>query len=55
MIISLGNNTLYKEGVAYKIFPGMAVESEVKTGTRRVIEFFTEPLTRGIDNSLRER
>ncbi|WP_150466541.1 HlyD family type I secretion periplasmic adaptor subunit [Francisella sp. SYW-9] len=55
LIISLDNNTLHKDGEDFKIVPGMAVMAEVKTGTRRVLDFFTEPLTRGIDNSLRER
>ncbi|AXA34445.1 HlyD family type I secretion periplasmic adaptor subunit [Francisella adeliensis] len=55
MIISLDDSVLHKDGKNYQIVPGMAVEAEVKTGTRRVLEFFTEPLTRGIDNSLRER
>lgn len=55
LVISLNNNTLHKDGETYKIVPGMAVVAEVKTGTRRVLDFFTEPLTRGIDNSLRER
>ncbi|AJC49400.1 HlyD family type I secretion periplasmic adaptor subunit [Allofrancisella guangzhouensis] len=55
LVISLKNNTLHKGGEDYKIVPGMAVVAEVKTGTRRVLDFFTEPLTRGIDNSLRER
>ncbi len=55
LIVSLNDNTLHKDGEDYKIVPGMAVVAKVKTGTRRVIDFFTEPLTRGIDNSLRER
>ncbi|MFC4893079.1 hypothetical protein ACFPDQ_08460 [Pseudofrancisella aestuarii] len=55
LIVSLNDNTLHKDGEDYKIVPGVAVVAEVKTGTRRVIDFFTEPLTRGIDNSLRER
>ncbi|WP_150463558.1 HlyD family type I secretion periplasmic adaptor subunit [Francisella sp. XLW-1] len=55
LIVDLKDNTLHKDGESYTIVPGMAVVVEVKTGTRRVIDFFTEPLTRGIDNSLRER
>ena len=54
-MISLNNNTLHKDGEIYKIVPGMAVVAEVKIGIRRVLDFFTEPLTRGIDNGLRER
>lgn len=55
LIISLDGNTLYRGGNKYKIVPGMAVMAEIKTGSRRVLDFFTEPLTRGMDNSLRER
>jgi len=33
----------------------MAVTAEVKTGTRRIIEFFLAPLLRHGNESLRER
>jgi hypothetical protein len=35
--------------------PGMSVTVEVKTGTRRVIEFFLAPLLRYRQESIRER
>jgi len=35
--------------------PGMAVTVEVKTGARRVIEYFLSPLLQYQDESLRER
>jgi len=35
--------------------PGMAVTAEVKTGTRRIIEFFLAPLLRYKEESIRER
>jgi len=35
--------------------PGMAVAAEVKTGQRRVIEFFLAPLLRYGQERLRER
>ncbi|KXS52931.1 MAG: hemolysin D [Marinobacter sp. T13-3] len=35
--------------------PGMTVTAEVKTGQRRVIEFFLSPLLRYRDNSFKER
>ncbi len=35
--------------------PGMAVTVEVKTGKRRLIEFFLSPLLWGITESVRER
>jgi hemolysin D len=38
-----------------KLTPGMSVMVEVKTGTRRVIEFFLAPLLRYKQESIRER
>jgi hemolysin D len=35
--------------------PGMAVTVEVKTASRRVIEYFLSPLMQYKDESLRER
>ena len=35
--------------------PGMAVTVEVKTGKRRVIEYFLSPLMKVTNESLRER
>ena len=35
--------------------PGMAVTLEVKTGKRRVIEYFLSPLMKVTNESLRER
>ncbi|MCU7806246.1 MAG: HlyD family type I secretion periplasmic adaptor subunit, partial [Candidatus Thiodiazotropha sp. (ex Semelilucina semeliformis)] len=38
-----------------KLSPGMSVTVEVKTGTRRVIEYFLAPLLRYKQESIRER
>jgi hemolysin D len=38
-----------------KLTPGMSVTVEIKTGTRRVIEFFLSPLLRYKEESIRER
>jgi hemolysin D len=35
--------------------PGMAVTVEIKTGRRRVIEYFLSPLIEHVGESLRER
>jgi len=35
--------------------PGMAISAEIKTGSRRVIEFLLSPLLRYKQESLRER
>ena len=34
--------------------PGMTVSAEIKTGTRTVLDYFLEPLMRGVNESLRE-
>jgi hemolysin D len=38
-----------------KLAPGMAVTAEIKTGERRVIEYFLDPLMRTTNQSLREK
>ncbi|MGY2053233.1 HlyD family type I secretion periplasmic adaptor subunit [Methylobacterium sp. JK268] len=37
-----------------RLLPGMSVTAEIKVGTRSVISYFTEPLRRGVDESMRE-
>ncbi|MEZ5573276.1 MAG: HlyD family type I secretion periplasmic adaptor subunit [Halioglobus sp.] len=51
---------LFKDSIdidekAVKLSPGMAVTAEIKTGTRRLIEFFLSPLLRYRQESVRER
>lgn len=53
--VSLAHDTLKIDGRTVRVSPGMAVIVEVKTGTRRLIEFFLGPLLRYADESLRER
>ena len=36
------------------LMPGMTVSAEIKTGTRTVLDYFLEPLMRGLNESLRE-
>jgi len=43
------------DGRAVTLSPGMVASVEVKTGSRRVIEYFLSPLIRGAQESLRER
>jgi len=38
-----------------RLSPGMAITAEIKTGKRRVIEYFLSPLIQYKDESLRER
>jgi hemolysin D len=43
------------DGRSTPLLAGMAVSLEIKTGQRRLIEFFLSPLIRHARESLRER
>jgi len=53
--VKLANDTIRVENKSVRLTPGMAVTVEVKTGTRRVIEYFLSPLMQYGQESLRER
>lgn len=53
--VKLDRDELKVENKTVRLTPGMAVTVEVKTGTRRVIEYFLSPLLRATSESLRER
>ena len=53
--VKLARTTLNVDGRTVNLSPGMAVTAEIKTGKRRVIEYFLAPLLRYGDESLRER
>jgi HlyD family type I secretion membrane fusion protein len=53
--VKLAQDTIRVENKAVRLSPGMAVTVEVKTGTRRVIEYFLSPLMQVTSESLRER
>ena len=53
--VKLAQDTLRVENKIVRLTPGMAVTVEVKTGTRRVIEYFLSPLIQATSESLRER
>jgi hemolysin D len=53
--VRLARDTLRVESKTVRLAPGMAVTVEVKTGTRRVIEYFLSPLMQVGRESLRER
>ena len=53
--VKLARDTLRVENKTVRLTPGMAVTVEVKTGTRRVIEYFLSPLMQVSSESLRER
>ncbi|SOE06263.1 hemolysin D [Variovorax sp. YR752] len=53
--VQLDASTLQVDGKAVPLSPGMSVNVEVKTGTRRVIEYVLSPLLQETHESLRER
>lgn len=53
--VQLARTVLNVDGKWVKLTPGMAVTAEIKTGKRRVIDFFLSPLIQYGDESLRER
>lgn len=53
--ILLNSDKLDVDGAGVRLSPGMAVQAEIKTGKRRVIEYFLSPLLRFANNSIRER
>ena len=53
--VRLGRAAIRVEDKMVKLSPGMAVTAEIKTGQRRVIEYFLSPLLQYKDESLRER
>ena len=55
MQLMLKKDWLDVEGGKVSLIPGMAVTAEVKTGTRKLIEYFLSPLIRYGQESVRER
>ncbi len=53
--IKMAHTTIMVEGVPVNLSPGMAVMVDVKTGKRRVIDYFLDPLLKYKNESLRER
>ncbi len=53
--VRLARTSLDVDGTEVRLSPGMAVAVEVKTGRRRVIEYFLAPLMQHTRESLRER
>ena len=53
--VSLDRTQMRIEGRLVNLAPGMAVSVEIKTGSRRVIEYLMSPLLRYKQESLRER
>jgi hemolysin D len=53
--ISLDRTQMQVEDKFVSLSPGMAVTVEIKTGTRRIIDYLLSPLLRHVQESLRER
>ena len=53
--VSLDSQQIIVDGKPVNLSPGMNATIEVKTGTRRIIEFFLSPLLRYRDEAIRER
>lgn len=53
--VRMDRTVLMVDGAQVSLSPGMAVTVEVKTGHRRVIEYFLAPLLQHTSESLRER
>ena len=53
--IKMEKATINVDGAPVSLSPGMAVSVEIKTGKRRVIEYFLSPLMQYSTESLRER
>lgn len=52
---SMKNDEINVDGKWVKLKPGMSVTVEIKTGTRRLMEFLLAPLMRGVSEGARER
>ena len=53
--ISLEKQQMIVNGQNVNIVPGMTVSAEIKTGERRIIEFFLEPVIKYVDEGLKLR
>ena len=53
--LALLQDQIAVEGRSVKLSPGMSVSAEIRTGRRKLIEFFLSPLLRYGQESVRER
>jgi adhesin transport system membrane fusion protein len=54
VLIRTSSNTLFKNGVAHSILPGMQVEVDILTGSKSVFSYLMKPFTRALENSMTE-
>lgn len=55
ILMIVDDDTLRLDGKSHTLKPGMAVTVDIKTGTRRVIEYLLSPILTNVKESLRER
>ncbi|MCG8015403.1 MAG: HlyD family type I secretion periplasmic adaptor subunit [Candidatus Thiodiazotropha sp. 'RUGA'] len=55
LLLKMNENTIDVDGKEVRLMPGMQVTAEMKTGKRRLIEYFLAPLFKHGNESLRER
>lgn len=53
--VRLEDSKLVLENKEYNILSGMEVTAEIKTGERRIIDFFLETLVKYVDESIKLR
>lgn len=53
--LSLEASTIHVDGKAIKLSPGMNVTAEIRTGSRRVIDYLLSPIRRSVSESMGER
>ncbi len=53
--VRLDEHYLELDGNVHELIPGMDVTVEIKTGKRRIIDFFLEPLVKYLDESIKLR
>jgi hemolysin D len=51
----LGQAAIEVDGRRIKLAPGMNLTAEIKTGKRRVVDYLVRPITRALNESLKER
>ena len=54
-LVGLDKDWIQVDNKQVKLTPGMSVSVEVKTGKRRIIEYFLKPIKQSVQESIRER
>lgn len=53
--VELEHNTIVADGQTINLSPGMAVTAEIKTGTRRILEYVFSPVVEVAESAMHER